>query len=53
MTARRIIPCLDVKDGRVVNTLGNYATYLGHKAEEEASAAASAAKFDKTAAWLG
>ena len=50
---RRIV---EVDRGEARHYDGNYATYLGHKAEEEASAAASAAKFKGTLrrelAWL-
>ena len=42
---RRIV---EVDRGEARHYEGNYATYLGHKAEEEASAAASAAKFKGT-----
>ena len=42
---RRIV---DVDRGEARHYEGNYATYLGHKAEEEASAVASAAKFNGT-----
>ena len=42
---RRIV---EVDRGEARHYEGNYATYLGHKAEEEASAASSAAKFKGT-----